>query len=73
MLQSMGLQRAGHDLVTRQQLPISFKSESEGEVAQSFSTLRDPIDCSLPGSSVHGIFQARILEWVVISFARGSS
>ena len=48
MLQSMGLQRAGHDLVTRQQLPISFKSESEGEVAQSFSTLRDPIDCSLP-------------------------
>ena len=33
----------------------------------------DPMDCSLPGSSVHGIFQARILEWVAISFSRGSS
>ena len=73
MLQSMGLQRAGHDLVTIQQLTISFKTESEGEVTQSCSTLRDPIDYSLPGSPVHGIFQARILEWVVISFARGSS
>ena len=36
-------------------------------------TLRDPIDCSLPGSSVHGFFQARILEWVAIPFSRGSS
>ena len=36
-------------------------------------TLCDPMDCSLPGSSVHGIFQARILEWVAISFSRGSS
>jgi len=35
--------------------------------------LRDPMDCSLPGSSIHGIFQARVLEWVVISFSRGSS
>ena len=35
--------------------------------------LSDPMDCSLPGSSVHGIFQARILEWVAISFFRGSS
>ena len=43
------------------------------EVAQSFPTLCDPIDCSLPGSSVHGIFQARILEWVAISFSRRSS
>ena len=40
-------------------------------VAQSCLTLCDPMDCSLPGSSVHGIFQARILEWVVISFSRG--
>ena len=36
-------------------------------------TLRDLMDCSLPGSSVHGIFQARILEWVAISISRGSS
>ena len=43
------------------------------EVAQSCLTLCDLMDCSLPGSSVHGIFQARILEWVAISFSRGSS
>ena len=36
-------------------------------------TLSDPMDCSLPGSSVHGIFQARVLEWVTISSSRGSS
>ena len=42
-------------------------------VAQSCLTLCNPMDCSLPGSSVHGIFQARILEWVAISFSRGSS
>ena len=48
-------------------------SESESEVAQSCPTLCDPMDCSPPGSSVHGIFQARILEWVAISFSRGSS
>ena len=47
--------------------------ESESEVAQSWLTLCDPMDCSLPGSSVHGIFQARILEWIAISFSRGSS
>ena len=41
--------------------------------AQSCPTLFDPMDCSLPGSSVHGIFQARILEWVAISFSRGFS
>ena len=39
-------------------------------VTKSWPTLCDPIDCSLPGSSVHGIFQARILEWVAISFSR---
>ena len=39
----------------------------ESEVAQSCPTLWDPMDCSLPGSSIHGIFQARILEWVTIS------
>ena len=36
-------------------------------------TLCDPMDCSLSGSSVHGIFQARVLEWIAISFSRGSS
>ena len=41
-------------------------------VAQSCPTLCDPMDCSPPGSSVHEIFQARILEWVAISFSRGS-
>ena len=41
-------------------------------VTQSCPTLRDPMDCSLPGSSVHGILQARTLEWVAISFSRGS-
>ena len=43
------------------------------EVAQSCPTLCDPMDHSLPGSSIHGIFQARVLEWVAISFSRGSS
>ena len=43
------------------------------EFAQSCPSLWDPIDCSLPGSSVHGIFQARILEWVAISFSNNSS
>ena len=47
--------------------------ESESEVAQSCPTLCDPMDCSLPGFSVHGIFQARILERVTISFYRISS
>ena len=42
----------------------SMKVKSESEVPQSFPTLSDPRDCSLPGSSVHGIFQARVLEWV---------
>ena len=45
----------------------------EGEVAQLCPTLCDPVDCSLPGFSIHEIFQARILEWVTISFSRGSS
>ena len=46
-----------------------MKVKSESEVAQSCPTLSDPMDCSLPGSSVHGIFQARVLEWVAISFS----
>ena len=47
--------------------------ESESEVAQSCPTLCDPMDCSLPSSSVHGIFQAIVLEWIAISFSRESS
>ena len=46
-----------------------MKVKNESEVAQSCPTLRDPIDCSLPGSSVHGIFQARVLEWGAIAFS----
>ena len=42
-------------------------------ITQSYPTLYDPMDCSPTGSSVHGILQARILEWVVIPFSRGSS
>ena len=43
--------------------------ESESEAAQSCPTLSDPTDCSLPGSSIHGIFQARVLEWGAIAFS----
>ena len=46
-----------------------MKVKSESEVAQLCPTLRDPMDCSLPGSSVHGIFQARVLEWGAIAFS----
>ena len=46
-----------------------MKVKSEGEVAQSCPTLSDPMNCSLPGSSVHGIFQARVLEWGAITFS----
>ena len=45
------------------------KVKSESEVAQSCGTLSDPMDCSLPGSSIHGIFQARVLEWGAIAFS----
>ena len=46
-----------------------MKVKSQSEVAQSCLTLSDPMDCSLPGSSVHGIFKARVLEWVAIAFS----
>ena len=46
-----------------------MKVKSESEVAQSCSTLSDPMDCSLPGSSIHGIFQARVLEWGATVFS----
>ena len=50
-----------------------LERKKESEVAQSCPTLCDPMDCSLPGSSVRGIFQAIALEWIAISFSRGSS
>ena len=49
-----------------------MKVKSQSEVAQSCPTLCDPMDCSLLGSSVHGIFQARVLEWVAIAFSTPS-
>ena len=52
---------------------IRLVKESESEVTQLCLTLCDPVDCSPPGSSVHGILQARILEWVAISLSRGFS
>ena len=46
-----------------------MKAKSESEVAHSCSTLSDPMDCSLRGSAIHGIFQARVLEWIAIAFS----
>ena len=54
-------------------LHMYISLESESEVVQSCPILCDCMDCNLPGSSVHGIFQARILEWVAMSSSRGSS
>ena len=50
-----------------------MKVTSESEVVQSCPTLRDPMDCRLPGSSAHGIFQTRVLEWVAIAFSASRS
>ena len=47
-----------------------MKVKIESEVAQSCPTLSDPMDCSPPGSSIHGIFQARVLEWGAIAFSK---
>ena len=46
-----------------------MKVKSESEVTQSYPTPSDPMDCSLPGSSIHGILQARVVEWVAIAFS----
>ena len=63
--------------VIKKKIPFKFVGnmwkESESEVAQPCLTLCDSMDCSLSDSSVHGIFQARVLEWIAISFSRGSS
>ena len=52
---------------------LTWLQKVKSEVAQLCPTLCDPMDCSLPGSSVHGIFQVRILEWAAISISRRSS
>ena len=53
-------------------LPQCVKVKSESDVTQLCSTLSDPTDCSLPGSSIHGIFQARVLEWGAIAFSENN-
>ena len=60
-------------VMSQRKLLVSFGSVFIGSVGKLCPALCDPLDYSLPGSSVHGIFQARILEWVAISFFRGSS
>ena len=61
--------------ITQKGIPMRITADlsTESEVAQSCPTLCNPIDCSPPGSSAHGIFQARVLEWVAIFFSRGFS
>ena len=70
------------DRTRRDELPRSVGAQyatgekerkRESEVTQSCPTLCDPMDCSLLGFSIHGIFQAKVLEWFAISFSRGSS
>ena len=64
----------GYSIKIRLGLSITLPGNSKvREVTQSCPTLCDPMDCSLPCSSIHGIFQARVLEWGAISFSRGSS
>ena len=67
-LQSMGSQRVGHNLATKQYAQV-LKFIQFSSVAQSCPTLCDTMVCRLPGSSVHGIFQARVPEWGAIAFS----
>ena len=65
---SLGFSRQEH----WSELPFpSPMHESESEIIQSCPTLSNPMDCSLPGSSIHGVFQARVLEWGAIAFSIG--
>ena len=69
---------ASHSCRSSQSTELSSVCDTAGShcccsVTKSCLTLSDPMDCSPPGSSIHGIFQARTLEWVAISFSRGSS
>ena len=66
----MGTQGSGPDFLIPE---LTLSSLCESEVAQLYQTLCHPMDCSLPGAFVHGIFQARVLKWVAISFSRRSS
>ena len=63
----------GSETLRRTRREVAWRQGKESEVAQLCPTFLDPRDCSLPGSSVHGIFQARVLEWVATAFSRGSS
>ena len=62
--------KSGKDYVKAIYCHSAYLTYMQTEVAQSCPTLCEPIDCSLPGSSVHGIFQAIVLEWIAISFSR---
>ena len=66
---SLGSSRQEHTGVGCHFLLQCMKGKSESEVAESCPTLSNPMDCSLPGSSVRGIFQARVLEWGAIAFS----
>ena len=66
---SLGFSRQEHWSGCHFLLQCIKKVKSESEVTQPSPTLRDPMDCSLPGSSIHGIFQARVLEWRAIAFS----
>ena len=77
-----GLQSTGHkeldmtERLTHTHTPTfsnEESSKSESLVTESCLTLCDPMDCRLTGSSAHGVFQARVLEWVALAFSRGSS
>ena len=61
--------RDKNNLYPKRREQIKWLTESESEVAQMCLTLCDPMNYSLPGSSIHGIFQARVLKWVAISFS----
>ena len=66
---SLGFSRQENSGVGCHFLLQGMKVKSESEVSQSCLSLRNPMDCSLPGSSIHGIFQARVLEWGAIAFS----
>ena len=70
-LQSMGLPRVRHNLASEHALILYLKvaAAAAAKLLQSCPTLSNPMDCSLPGLSVHGIFQARVVEWGAIAFS----
>ena len=73
VLQSMGSKRVGLDWATSLSLLQCMKVKSESQVAQLCPTLCNPMDCSTPGSSIHGILYAKMLDWVAIPFSSRSS